>query len=143
MTMTEDIQTQIESGLAGLDPEIELVAVEAAGRETLRIYLDHPAGVDLDLCQRASQALSELRDSYSLEISSPGAKRPLTRPEHFRRFEGHRVKIRTSVEIEGRQGFTGIIASATDTSVELTLPEGPIHIPHDSIRRSNLVPETA
>lgn len=141
--MNQDLQTHIESRLASLDPAIEVVAVEAVGRETLRIYLDHPAGVDLDLCQRATHALGDVRDEYSLEISSPGSRRPLTRPEHYRRFVGHRAKVRTSVEVEGRRGFTGTIASATDTSVELTLPEGPVRIPHDSIRRSNLVPETA
>lgn len=141
--MNHDLETQIESQLSALDPKIETVAVEAVGGDALRIYLDHPNGVDLELCQRASQALAELRDSYTLEISSPGSDRPLTRPEHFRRFLGHRAKVRTSVEVAGRRGFTGTIASASDTSVELALPEGPIRIPHDSIRRSNLVPETA
>lgn len=141
--MNEDLQTQIESQLSALDPAIETIAVEAVGRETLRIFLDHPGGVDLDLCQRATHALTPLRDQYTLEISSPGANRPLTKPEHFRRFLGRRAKVRTSVEVAGRRAFTGTIAEATDTDVELALPEGPIRIPHDSIRRSNLVPETA
>ena len=108
-----------------------------------RIYIDHPGGVDLELCRRTTAALNEFRVDYSLELSSPGLDRPLTRPEHFRRFVGRRAKIRTSVEVEGRRGFTGTITSASDTAVELELPEGPIRIPHDSIHRSNLVPETA
>lgn len=141
--MRSETFSHVESQLAQLDPVIELVAVEPAGPEALRVYVDHPDGVDLALCERATAALAQLRESYSLEISSPGSNRPLTRPEHFRRFAGRRAKIRTSVEIEGRRGFTGTIASATDTSVELTLPEGPVRIPHDSIHRSNLVPETA
>jgi ribosome maturation factor RimP len=141
--MKPETHSQVESQLSQLDPAIELVAVEPSGPESLRIYIDHPDGVDLSLCERVTVALSDLRDRYSLEISSPGANRPLTRPEHFRRFVGSRAKIRTSVEVEGRRGFTGTITSATDTSVELALPEGPVRIPHESIHRSNLVPETA
>lgn len=141
--MNQELESKIHSEISKLDPEIELVAAEKIGRESLRIYIDHPEGVDLDLCQRVTYALGEIREKYSLEISSPGGERPLTRPEHFRRFTGHRAKIRTLEEFQGRRGFTGIITSATDTSVELALPEGPIRIPHDSIHRSRLVPETA
>lgn len=141
--MNREMEIQIESRLTTLDPKIELVAVEPSGPDALRIYIDHPQGVNLELCQQATLALNELRADYSLELSSPGLDRPLTRPEHFRRFAGQRAKIRTSTKVDGRRGFTGTIASATDTSVELTLPEGSIRIPHDSIHRSNLVPETA
>lgn len=141
--MNQELEMKIESRLATFDPEIELVAVESSGPDALRIYIDHPRGVDLELCQSATQALNDLRADFSLELSSPGSARPLTRPEHFRRFAGRRAKVRTSVKIEGRRGFTGTISTATDTSVELALPEGPIRIPHDSIHRSNLVPETA
>lgn len=141
--MNRELEIKIESQISTLDPEIELVAAEQIGRESLRIFIDHPNGVDLDLCQRVTHALAEVRETFSLEVSSPGRERPLTRPEHFQRFTGQRARIRTSTELDGRRGFTGTITSATDTSVELALPEGPIRIPHDSIHRSNLVPESA
>lgn len=138
-----ETDTYIAEALARLDREIELIMVEQTGPDALRIFIDHPQGVDIALCERVTGALSDLLVSHSLEVSSPGADRPLTRPEHFRRFTGHRAKVRTNQEIEGRKGFTGRIASADEMSVELDLPEGPVTIPIESIRRSNLVPEAA
>ena len=67
-------QDSISSRLAELDPAIELIAVEESGPEALRIYIDHPGGVDLGLCERVTAHLSDLLSSYSLEVSSPGPK---------------------------------------------------------------------
>lgn len=138
-----DLQTQITERLGGFDPQIELIAVEQLRGDTLRLFIDHPQGVDLELCERVTGELTDFLSRYSLEVSSPGADRPLTKPEHFRRFEGRRAKIRTSVEVAGRTGFTGRIASATENEIELEAPDGTVTIPFDSIRRSNLVPEAA
>lgn len=141
-TMNET-ERKITDSLEHLDPRIELITAEQNGPESLRIFIDHPEGVDLDLCERVTNALSDLLVRYSLEVSSPGADRPLARPEHFRRFAGRKAKVRTEVEIDGRKGFTGTIASVSEASLELELPEGTVTIPIDSIRRSNLVPEAA
>lgn len=138
-----ETRAEIEERLNQLDPEIELVAVEQAGSDTLRLFIDHPGGVDLALCEKATHALGELLSRYSLEVSSPGADRPLTRPEHFRRFAGRRAKVRTTFEIQGRTGFTGEIRDATESEVELEAPEGPVTIPIEAIKRSNLIPEAA
>jgi ribosome maturation factor RimP len=75
----EDIQAR----LAELDPEIELVALEQPGGEILRLFIDHPGGVDLALCEGVSKHLNDLRTDYSLEVSSPGPKhrRPSPSPE--------------------------------------------------------------
>ena len=75
----EDIQAR----LAELDPKIELVALEQPGGEILRLFIDHPGGVDLALCERVSKHLNDLRTDYSLEVSSPGPKhrRPSPSPE--------------------------------------------------------------
>jgi ribosome maturation factor RimP len=75
----EDIQAR----LAELDPEIELVALEQPGGDILRLFIDHPGGVDLALCERVSKHLNDLRTDYSLEVSSPGPKhrRPSPSPE--------------------------------------------------------------
>ena len=64
----------IQSRLSELDPAIELVALEQPGSEVLRLFIDHPDGVDLVLCERVSKHLSDLRVDYSLEVSSPGPK---------------------------------------------------------------------
>lgn len=137
-----DQQEHIESRLAELDPRIEVVALEPSGPEGLRLFIDHPDGVNLALCERVTAQLRELLADYSLEVSSPGIDRPLTKPEHFRRFLGRRVRVRTREALEGRNNFTGTIAAADEKAVQVALPEGTaVSIPLERIRRSNLVPE--
>ena len=97
----EELQTTIEERLAAFDPDVELIALEQPAAETLRLYIDHPDGVDLALCERVTDQLRDLLESYSLEVSSPGSDRPLTKPEHFRRFLGRTVRVRTREAIEG------------------------------------------
>jgi ribosome maturation factor RimP len=74
---------------------VEVLLVEAVGSDCLRVFIDHPDGVTLALCERVTMRLNELRESYALEVSSPGSHRPLTKPAHFRRFLGRRARIRT------------------------------------------------
>jgi ribosome maturation factor RimP len=138
-----DLQREIERRLAGLDQRIELIAVEQPAPDALRLYIDHPEGVTLGLCERVTDHLRDLLTDHSLEVSSPGAERPLTKPEHFRRFLGRKVRVRTREPLEGRRSFTGTIAGADDRAVEVALPDGAVTIPHERIRRSNLVPEVS
>jgi ribosome maturation factor RimP len=138
-----DLQQDIETRLGRMDAGIELIALEQLGPDAVRVYIDHPGGVDLALCERVTGQLRDLLTDYSLEVSSPGAERPLTKPEHFRRFRGRRVRVRTEEALEGRRNFTGTIAGADDRGVEVELPEGAVTIPHERIRRSNLVPEVS
>jgi ribosome maturation factor RimP len=137
-----DLQQHIEQRLAELDPEIELIALENPHPDGLRLYIDHPEGVDLGLCEQVTKHLRGLLLDHSLEVSSPGAERPLTKPEHFRRFRGRRVRVRTRDAMEGRQNFTGTIADADEEVVSVDLGDRAVTIPHERIRRSNLVPET-
>jgi len=137
----DELQGQIEERLEQLDPAIELIALEQPAGETLRLYIDHPDGVDLALCERVTNHLRDLLESWSLEVSSPGADRPLTKPEHFRRFKGHRVRVRTREEIEGQRSFTGTLTDADEGGVRIQATEGEVEIPHSRIRRSNLVPD--
>jgi len=69
-----DLQTDIQSQLSELDPDIDLLAVEQPGGEMLRLFIDHPGGVDLALCERVTHHLNHLRKDYALEVSSPGEK---------------------------------------------------------------------
>ena len=75
-----DLQENIQEQLSELDSELDLVAIERPGDETLRIFIDHPSGVDLALCERVTRQLGDLLNDYSLEVSSPGPKyrRPAT-----------------------------------------------------------------
>jgi ribosome maturation factor RimP len=69
-----DLQQDIQQHLADLDPEIELVAMEQPRTDALRLFIDHPAGVDLALCERVTKHLRHLLVDNSLEVSSPGPK---------------------------------------------------------------------
>jgi ribosome maturation factor RimP len=130
----------IEQRIGEVEPEAELLAVEPAGKGSLRIYIDHPDGVTLELCEKITAGLTELREDYSVEVSSPGPSRPLVRPEHFSRFEGRHARIRTSESIEGQRKFTGTILGATDSGMTLGLDDRVHEFSYDQIERANLVP---
>ena len=69
-----DLQADIQRQLSELDSEIDLLAIEQPGKEMLRLFIDHPDGVDLALCERVTHHLNHLRADYALEVSSPGPK---------------------------------------------------------------------
>src|SRR4029077_71045 len=89
------LQTDIERRLAASEPDVEVLLAEVLGGRCLRVFIDHPDGVTLGLCERVTMLLGDLRERYSLEVSSPGSERPLTKPAHFRRFVGRRARVRT------------------------------------------------
>ena len=94
----------------------------------------------LALCERVTHALGDLRERYSLEVSSPGPKRPLTKPEHFQRFVG-RARPRAHRRRGGRPSVIGELIGATGDEVTLAAGEGIVAIPYAAIRRSHLVEE--
>ena len=137
--MSIEVQRDVEARLATSEPEVEVLLAEVVGGGTLRLFIDHPEGVTLALCERVSKQLEELRERYALEVSSPGTERPLTRPAHFSRFLGRRARVRTRSKHDGRASFTGELVGATDREVTIAADTGVIAIPYDDIHRSNLV----
>ena len=135
------LQADIEARLATAEPDVEVLLAEVVPGGTLRVFLDHPDGVTLDLCERVTHLLGDLRERYALEVSSPGLDRPLTKPAHFRRFLGRRARVRTRDAREGHRSFTGELVGATDSEVTIAADTGVIAIPYDDIHRSNLVEE--
>jgi ribosome maturation factor RimP len=135
------IQADIEARLAVAEPDVEVLLAEVVGGSTLRLFVDHPDGVTLEVCERVTHALEDLRETYALEVSSPGRKRPLTKPDHFRRFLGRRARVRTRDEREGHKTFTGELVGAGDDAVTIAADTGVIAIPYADIHRSNLVEE--
>ena len=132
---------QIQAKIGSEEPDVELLAVEEAGSGTLRLLIDRPDGVDLETCRRVTDLLGELRERYWLEVSSPGPRRPLSRPEHFARFEGRKAKIRTRQPIGGQRNFTGTITGVDSGAVSLDVGE-PVAIPFEQVDRAHLVPST-
>ena len=95
------IQERIEAVLASAEPDVEVLLAEVVGGDRVRLFIDHPDGVSLDLCERVTNHLAEIREQYALEVSSPGTERPLTKPEHFRRYLGRRARVRTRGDHDG------------------------------------------
>ncbi|HEX4991910.1 MAG TPA: hypothetical protein VFV45_01655, partial [Rubrobacteraceae bacterium] len=87
-----------------------------------------------------SPALEEEGYEGMFEVSSPGIERPLTRPEHFRRFVGHEAKVRLAEPMDGRRNFTGVIESAGENDFVLKLSEGgaEVELPFGSVSRAHL-----
>jgi ribosome maturation factor RimP len=161
--MTEEIvselHTEIEERLSQSEPEVEVLLAEVSG-STLCLFIDHPDGVTLALCERVSRHLNDYRDRYSLEVSSPGRDRPLTKPQHYSRFLGRHARLRlreaqpddtgaaqtgeagrrAGRKPAGRKSLTGELVGASDQDVTIAADGGIVTIPYDQIARSNLVP---
>jgi ribosome maturation factor RimP len=142
------VQAEVEANLAQVDPDVEVLLAEVVGGGTLRVFIDHPEGVTLELCEKVSRHLAPMRTAHSIEVSSPGVERPLTKPAHFRRFLGHRARIRTrgslgdGGEAQGaRRSFTGELVGASEDDVTVAAPDGVVSIPYADIQRSNLLGE--
>ena len=141
------MQADIESRLAKAEPGVEVLLAEVVGRATLRVFIDHPDGVTLELCERVSRHLAALRETYALEVSSPGIERPLTKPAHYRRFLGRRARIRTRGSAKApdhrptRRSYTGELVGASERDVTVAAPDGVVSIPYADIQRSNLLGE--
>lgn len=111
--------------------DARLYDVEQAGA-TLRVLVDRPGGVDLDLLTEVTRELSSALDDvepvpgrYTLEVSSPGLERPLRRPDHFSAAVGTKVRIKTGAEVEGDRRIEGVLVRADDDGVVVETEGGP------------------
>jgi ribosome maturation factor RimP len=145
--VSSTLQTEIEARLASSDPDVEVLLAEVVSGGTLRLFIDHPGGVTLELCERVTGRLGDYRERYSLEVSSPGQDRPLTKPQHYTRFLGRRARVRLRDAGDGRAptakrlaSVTGELVGASDEEVTIAASDGVVSIPYDQIARSNLVP---
>jgi ribosome maturation factor RimP len=146
----------LEPVIAGEGYElVDAEYVMARGRPILRLFIDTvppgtpDRGVTVEDCSHVSRLVSDLLDvedvvpgEYTLEVSSPGLFRPLTKPEHFERATGERVKVKTYEKIEGRKTFTGRLEKRDDETVEVTIDDGTcFRIPTLVIAKANLEPQ--
>lgn len=131
------------------DEGMEIVDIEfrregGRGGRVLRFYLDKEGGPSVDDLTRISRQLSDLLDShiavdgpYTLEVSSPGINRALKKPEHFVRFTGKRVRVRTRETIEGRRSFLGLLKEVREGGIVLSQEGAEYCIPLSLIERAN------
>ena len=132
-------QADIEARLADVEPDVEVLLFEPANASTMRLVIDAPGGVTLTTCERVTNHLRDLLMETGLEVSSPGPERPLTKPEHFRRYVGRKAKVRTRDAKDGHRSFTGELLNANDETVTVAASTGVVSIAYADIHRSNLV----
>ena len=130
----------------------DLVLVEFVPRsQILRLYVDSDNGITLDNCATVSHLVGDVLEAeevdqavkgkYTLEVSSPGLDRPLTRPKDFKRFVGSKTKLTTREPTVGRHKFTGELLSATDLAIQIDVDGQSVEIAYGSIERARLIPE--
>ena len=131
------------------DMGFELVRVRLMGGKynTLQIMVERPeGGIEVDECGQISTAVSAtldvedpISDAYTLEVSSPGVDRPLTRLKDFEAFEGFEARIETTELIDGRKRFKGILAGVEGTEVLINIEEGTIGLEFDWLADAKLI----
>ena len=132
---------------------LELIDVELGGpggRQILRLFIDKTGGVSLDDCTSISRAVSAALDvedliagTYDLEVSSPGLDRPLKTPEHFQKFAGKRVRVKTFgplPECENRKTFVGILQGYENGMIALDVDGRIFRVPHAQVSKANVDP---
>jgi len=130
------------------DELVELIDVEVAtegSRSVIRVFIDREGGVQLRDCESVSRKLGAILDvedpvsaPYSLEVSSPGLNRRLSRPKHFAAFRGRKVRVSLSAPVEGSRNFRGILLGSDEEEIELERDGRIFRLPYRLIRKANL-----
>lgn len=146
--LAERIAELITPAIEAMGFDLVRVQVSGSQRPTLQIMAEPASGrtMSVDDCAEVSRAISAVLDvedpiagSYSLEVSSPGIDRPLTRPKDYERFIGHEAKVETNAPLDGRKRFKGPIRSVAAEAVEMTVDGADIRIPFAAIHKAKLV----
>jgi ribosome maturation factor RimP len=152
ITMQQDL---VERLISLLEPEInhlgfEMIELEMINGKpsTLRVYIDQENGINVEDCASVSRHIGlilEVEDpipgEFTLEVSSPGAERPLRKPEHFAQYIGYQAKLKLSQLHEGRKRLKGILLGVEDNKILIKVDDKEFAIPHDLVVKANLAPD--
>lgn len=144
----EELARLLEPTIARMGYELTDLEMKIGGRDGLvRIFIDRPEGIGLDDCEAVSRQVSALLDvedpvpgHYTLEVSSPGLDRKLTKPAHFRRFIGDDVRVKMRFPVAGRRKFRGKLIAANEETIEVEVDGEPHRLPMATIDTARLVP---
>jgi ribosome maturation factor RimP len=133
-SLYREVTSRVERSLPG----VEVLALELSGPERMTVFVDHPQGVDHELCERVTDVLRDYLTDYAIDVSSPGSEPPLRRPQHFVRAVGRTVSVRTA----DKKRIRGQVVKADERTLRVDAGKGdPVEIPYDSIVRGNLIEE--
>lgn len=128
--------------------QVEIVTVEVVGASkapTIRVFIDAHGGVSFDELSSAQAWINDIMDeldpfpgAYTLEVSSPGIDRPLRTREHFERFAGENVSVKTAGKIEGRSTFAGELCGMDGDDVLIDVDGQRVRVPYGAIKRAHV-----
>lgn len=147
--MQERLEQILEPVIESIGYELLLLEYSPSPRNAmLRLYIDAPAGITIDDCERVSKEVAgvldvedPIRSAYRLEVSSPGLDRPLVKPAHFLRFVGEQARVQLIAPLNGRRRYVGFIRGLEGDTLRLETKEGLAEIPLSEIERARLVPD--
>ncbi|MGF7125880.1 ribosome maturation factor RimP [Natronobacillus azotifigens] len=150
MKVTEQTEQLVQPILTEMELQLVDVEFEKEGKSWfLRVFIDKPGGVDIEECGRVSEKLSERLDEtdpvtvpYYLEVSSPGAERPLKNPEDFANHIGHNIFVKLYEPISGAKSFEGILTDFDQEIVGIEVKDKArtkkVQIPYNKIAKARL-----
>lgn len=149
MQTKHPLQDLLEPVITGLGYEVVRILTIGQKNPTLQVMIDRLDGKDITVedCATVSRAVSAvldekdpIKDQYSLEVSSPGLDRPLTKIEHFKRFSGYEARIETAVEVEKRKRFKGVLGNVDEQNrVHIDVDGTDYAIAFDDISKAKLI----
>lgn len=148
MDLSSRVQQLIELSVGDLGFYIVRVQISGKEKPTMQIMVEHKdgQGMTVDDCATVSRAVSALfevedtfKESYTLEVSSPGLDRPLVRIGDFERFQGHQAKIEVNRPLDGRRRFKGRLLGVEGDNVRILVDGVEVDLPHPDIHRAKLL----
>ncbi len=140
MSAAADPRETVEQLIHAAHPEIYVWDVIAdAGHGQLRVMIDREGGVDLGVCEQVSKVLLPIRETWALEVSSPGLDRALTRPEHYARMVGREASFVLRVPVDGLTSFAGVLVAAGPESVTVETDGRRLEVPFVDVKKSTLM----
>jgi ribosome maturation factor RimP len=148
MALSQVIERIITPTVEGMGYELVRLTVSGGQRKTLQVMAEPKDGrhMSLEDCTKISRAISAVLDvedpiegAYSLEVSSPGIDRPLTRPKDYARFAGFEAKLETRAPIEGRKRFKGRLLGLEAEQVKIDVEGAVLVLPLEEIDKAKLV----
>jgi ribosome maturation factor RimP len=146
--MKVELTKLIEPTIEQLGYELSDLEVKTGGRDgVIRVFIDKADGVDLTDCETVSRQVSAILDvedplpgHYTLEVSSPGLDRKLTKPEHFQRFTGETIRVKLRFPVSGRRNFLGALKSADEEKIEVEVDGESHSLQIATIESARLIP---
>lgn len=148
MAKIDELQTLIEPIVEGMGFVLWGVEYIRSGKySTLRIYIDHKDGINVDHCAEVSRQVSAVMDvedpisgNYNLEVSSPGMDRPLFNKGQYAMFIGEWAEIRLRFAFDGRKNFKGVLTGIENDDIVILVDGEEFLLPIESIEKGRIIP---